>query len=236
MPVHFLNQYHFPQLKNTYQAIEQHLSEIPKKKFLKNSDLIEKNLKQILKGAEKIRVMAEFSIGTLASKEDACNEIYLDFVLDAAKEGSKISGAGCPFIVDIPQNFVVWGNSFLLERVFVNLINNALEAMSVQNKKEIRLRGAYQEVDSTKVAYFEFSDNGPGISLDLQEKIFFQGMSTKESGSGKTSGHGLYVCKEIIEGFHAGKIKIKSEPTEGTTFTFWIPLNIEKNIDLGKTR
>ena len=236
-PIHFSNQYFLPELKNIYQTIEHHLSEIPRKKFLKNCELIDKYLKQILNGAEKIRVMAEFSFGTLDSEEDARNEVYLDFVLDAAKDESRLSGSGCPFIVDMPQDFVVWGNSILLERVFVNLINNAVEAMAQENEKEIRLKCAYQEVDSKQVAYFEFSDNGPGISLDLQDRIFLQGFSTKESGVDKTSrGHGLYMCKEIIEGFHHGEIKVESEPEKGTTFIFWIPLSAQKTIDSNNNR
>ncbi|MDP3921709.1 MAG: ATP-binding protein [Candidatus Omnitrophota bacterium] len=228
-PIEFLNRFYLKELKNIYGTIEQHLSDAERTKFFKNFDSIDKNLKAILTGSEKIRTMTEFSKGTLASEENTYGNVYLSLVLDSAKESGGIPGTGCAFDVDMPDGFIVWGNSILLERVFANLITNSLEAMSGQKDKEITLRCSYRKLNGAKATYFEYSDSGPGIPSHLRETVFRQGVSTKNSG------HGLHVCREIIEGFHGGKIDIQDDANKKSKFAFWFPFaNADKAIGSDK--
>lgn len=141
---------------------------------------------------------------------------------ESAKSESIAATSNCEFQVDYPENFSILGNKFFLRRVFVNLINNACEAMKEQEKKLVILKADYEEGGFGKTTRFEFTDNGPGIPWEIQKKIFSPGISTKQDDD-SSHGHGLYLCKRYIEYFHYGKIKVRSNPGEGATFTFWIP-------------
>ena len=64
------------------------------------------------------------------------------------------------------------------------------------------------------------SDNGPGIPVELHEKVFDPYFTTKEVGKG--SGMGLAVVQGIVNK-HRGAINVKSEPGKGATFTILLP-------------
>jgi len=108
-----------------------------------------------------------------------------------------------------------------LERVFINLIKNALDAMpdggliSIISKEE---NNRYE---------LSFSDTGIGIPKQDLPKIWDRFYRVDQSRTRKTGGTGLglYVAKQIIEA-HGGDISVKSQENEGTIFT--ISLKVEK--------
>src|SRR5574338_259280 len=101
-------------------------------------------------------------------------------------------------------------NSELFEWVLENLIKNALDAIENKNGK-INIDIA----ENKKNIEIEVSDNGKGIDLRRRKDVFRPGYSTKKRGWGL----GLSLSKRIIEGYHGGKISVKSStPLEGTTF------------------
>jgi len=101
-------------------------------------------------------------------------------------------------------------NSELFGWVIENLIKNALDA--IENKSgwiKIQIGKAKNHVA------IEVSDSGKGIDLKRRKDIFRPGYSTKRRGWGL----GLSLAKRIVEGYHGGKIFLKSSsPEEGTTF------------------
>jgi GAF domain-containing protein len=105
-----------------------------------------------------------------------------------------------------------------LDRVFVNLIKNAIEAMeSVEGKKlSIWARPAAEP----GMVEIDIGDNGTGIPRDQIDKIWVAFYTTK-GGRGGT-GLGLSACLEIIRK-SGGKIRVDSEAGKGTTFTVSLP-------------
>lgn len=101
-----------------------------------------------------------------------------------------------------------------LNQVWTNLITNAVQAMKGKGKLIVR---TFQE---NEFACVEIEDNGPGIPLDIREKIWDPFFTTKDQGEG--SGLGLGIVKGIIEK-HKGKISVSSIP-ERTIFKIQIPL------------
>jgi signal transduction histidine kinase len=101
-------------------------------------------------------------------------------------------------------------NGGLFEWVLENLIKNALDAIETQNGKiDILIN------ENSKNIEIEVSDNGKGIDLRRRKDVFRPGYSTKKRGWGL----GLSLSKRIIEGYHGGKIFVKSsDPDEGTVF------------------
>jgi len=101
-------------------------------------------------------------------------------------------------------------NSELFEWVIENLIKNALDAIEgATGKIEISVKAFKKRVE------VEVTDSGKGIEMKRRKDVFRPGYSTKKRGWGL----GLSLSKRIIEGYHGGKIFVKSSmPGEGTTF------------------
>ncbi|MBO9632749.1 MAG: HAMP domain-containing histidine kinase [Chitinophagaceae bacterium] len=98
----------------------------------------------------------------------------------------------------------------LVEQVLINLLVNAIEAVKDVAEPHIIL-SAY--LASNRRTVIRISDNGTGMSEEVQEKIFIPFFSTKKSGSGI----GLSLCKQIMM-LHRGHIQVQSAEGEGTAF------------------
>lgn len=105
------------------------------------------------------------------------------------------------------------GNRDKLNQVWINLLNNALQAMSYSGTLEIRI----QWIDPwIKVSII---DSGIGIPDSIKGKIFDPFFTTKPDGGGM--GLGLDICKKIISQMD-GKIELE-EIKQGTCFSVWLP-------------
>jgi len=111
----------------------------------------------------------------------------------------------------------IWVDASKMERVFVNLIKNAIDAMPTGGALEIKSKQIGENVEIT------FSDTGTGMSNDVMAKVFTPLFTTKAKGMGL----GLPICKRIIEA-HGGKISVQSELNKGTTFTVVLPIEHPK--------
>jgi PAS domain S-box-containing protein len=116
----------------------------------------------------------------------------------------------------IIQDAYIYCNEVELEQVFVNLINNAIDAI-----KELTPRWINIQVFSMKSqVMIHIIDSGPGISQEIREKIFNPFYTTKKVGEG--TGLGLSISKGIIEA-HQGSISLKSDMSN-TCFEIILPL------------
>jgi hypothetical protein len=106
-----------------------------------------------------------------------------------------------------------------LNQVWTNLIDNAIDAMEGRGKIWVRTS---QEGDRIVV---EIADNGPGIPLELQSRIFEQFFTTKDVGLG--TGLGLDIARRIVVGQHKGDIRVFSHPGD-THFQVRLPINPTK--------
>ena len=117
--------------------------------------------------------------------------------------------------VNLPQNPVILeGDSFRMEQVLCNLINNASK-FTKEGSIEI---GLEQKPDEISIYV---RDTGIGISPEQQEKIFDRFYRVDHFTKG--NGLGLPICKEIIQRFQ-GSITLRSELGVGTTFFITLPV------------
>ena len=100
-----------------------------------------------------------------------------------------------------------------LNQVWTNIIDNAIDAMGGEGKLRVR---TYRQDDSVVV---EITDNGPGISPEVQSHIFDPFFTTK--GVGEGTGLGLDTVQRIVKK-HRGDIQVSSKPGQ-TTFQVWLP-------------
>ena len=104
-----------------------------------------------------------------------------------------------------------------LQQVFLNIINNAIDAIGKDGEITINTR----PIKQTNRISIEVSDTGPGIPKEVLQKIFDPFFTTKEVGKG--TGLGLSISYSIIEKL-GGRIMVASEEGKGTTFTIYLPV------------
>jgi two-component system NtrC family sensor kinase len=108
-----------------------------------------------------------------------------------------------------------------IERVFINIIVNAADAMDGKGKLNLATR--FDPVDNC--IEVEFADTGHGIATENLEKIFDPFFTTKDTGHGV--GLGLAISFGIIKE-HNGTISVESEIGKGTTFSVRLPVTTEE--------
>ncbi len=123
----------------------------------------------------------------------------------AAREGVKLSeSAGL-------EDFKVLGGRIRLSQVFVNLINNAIDALRGQADAQIVI-SARREGDDVVTL---IADNGPGIPAEIHDAIFDPFFTTKPPGEG--IGVGLSIVYNIVQDF-GGSIRLIDRGENGCTF------------------
>ncbi len=106
-----------------------------------------------------------------------------------------------------PDNLTLNADRKLIEQVLINLVKNAMEALSETPDGQIKIL-AETENDTVRI---RVRDNGPGIPESIIDQIFIPFFTTKEEGSGI----GLSLSRQIMR-LHQGTIDIQSIPSEET--------------------
>jgi signal transduction histidine kinase len=106
----------------------------------------------------------------------------------------------------------VEADSELLQIVVSNLLLNAAQAMSGQGRVDVHVRR------HDGVCDLAFHDTGPGMSLEVQERMFEPFFTTKHRGTGL----GLSTAKRLVEQ-HRGEMRAECPPGGGTVVTLSLP-------------
>lgn len=133
-----------------------------------------------------------------------------DLVTNLATAGAELRFENLPTIMAYPIE---------LRQLFQNLIGNAIKFRKANTAPVITIWAEKIE----RFWRFAVRDNGIGIEPAYQDKIFliFKRLHDREVYEG--NGIGLAHCKKIVE-MHGGEITVESEPGEGSTFFFTIPV------------
>jgi signal transduction histidine kinase len=141
---------------------------------------------------------------------------------------AKAEQAGIQFALEIePDLPLVWGDSVHLERVFVNLIGNAIKFSPGGGTITVRL-AVEQNAQQPGFVRADVADQGIGIAPDQQTRIFgrfyqVDGSSTRRFGG---TGLGLAIVKETVEA-HKGSVTVQSKPGAGSHFGFTVPIAVD---------
>ncbi|MEY2963832.1 MAG: hypothetical protein RL754_1093 [Bacteroidota bacterium] len=116
--------------------------------------------------------------------------------------------------VDVPQSLRLAHNRPLISWTIENLLKNAADAVEGDGKIELRMTQSDQEIQLI------VSDNGKGMTIAQQRKVFLPGFTTKDRGWGL----GLTLAKRIVEEYHGGRLSLHgSAPQMGTVFIITLP-------------
>lgn len=110
----------------------------------------------------------------------------------------------------------VQGDRIQMQQVVLNLVMNAIEAMTaVDTRSRSLLIETVSDVEGVSVCV---DDSGPGVDERMLEKVFEPFVTTKVHGMGI----GLAITRSIVEG-HGGRLWAERKPTQGAKFTFRVP-------------
>jgi two-component system NtrC family sensor kinase len=121
---------------------------------------------------------------------------------------------------DLPSTI---SDSSQLQQVFLNILNNAIDAIGKDGMISVRTSYGSRE----KEISISISDNGQGIANEVLDRIFDPFFTTKEVGSG--TGLGLSISYTIMEKL-GGRIMVASEVGKGSTFTIYIPVKQQDKV------
>jgi len=157
-------------------------------------------------------------------------------VADAEVDLSAVAGAVVttlqPAIDDVAAEILVEplptvrGDSVQLQRVFQNIIGNALKYARTQSRLRVCIRSRQAENEWR----ISVADNGPGIDPQFHDRIF-QPLKRLHGSEIAGTGMGLAVCRKIIDR-HGGRIWVEPESPQGATFTFTFPAVSAQRLEL----
>jgi signal transduction histidine kinase len=108
-----------------------------------------------------------------------------------------------------------------MQQVIINLISNAVQAMSMARSENRLITITLDAPDNAKDVAIAVRDSGPGLSTDTLEKLFFPFYTTKENGMGM----GLSICRSTIEA-RGGSLMGSNHPEGGAVFEIRLPMEV----------
>ncbi|MEN6464185.1 MAG: PAS domain S-box protein [Syntrophaceae bacterium] len=115
-------------------------------------------------------------------------------------------------------------DKFRIEQVFLNIFNNAIDAMGKAEKKCLRISASLEKCDGAEKVLIRFSDTGSGLKPENMSRMFEPFFTTKETGKG--TGLGLSICYGIITD-HNGRIWADNNEDGGASFFIELPVSNE---------
>ena len=176
------------------------------------------SIAKIEEHVDRARKITHSMLGFARRMEPRLDDVEVNKVLDQTIE--ILSNHARINDIDITTDFtdrlpVIASDQSQLQQVFMNLINNAVDAIGSDGTIAISTR---LEKDYIAVS---IHDDGPGIPEPIRKKIFDPFFTTKQSGKG--TGLGLSISYSIIEKM-GGHITVESDPGHGTTFVVSLPV------------
>jgi C4-dicarboxylate-specific signal transduction histidine kinase len=181
---------------------------------------LEKAMEQVRKATEIISHLRTFGRAARVSIEQVDIDDVIERSLLLVHEQLRLRGIEVELEL-CPDELLVVANPIQLEQVFINLLTNARDALIDAKRKTIRIASSRDE-ERIRIA---FSDTGPGIPAELQQRIFDPFFTTKEVGTG--TGLGLSITYSILKEY-GGDISVESRPGKGATFMVELPFAEEE--------
>lgn len=184
-----------------------------------------RNYREILDSTDKIeqhvrraKGITQRMLGFGRRMNPSRTEILLNSLADQAVEMLKTEAANRNIVITKefdPHLPVILSDPAQLEQVFINIIDNAIDAIGRDGSLRIRTEVCEQG------ARIFFADSGPGMDEETLKRIFDPFFTTKKVGEG--TGLGLAICFTILEKL-GGRIEVQSQVGRGTTFCITLPL------------
>jgi two-component system NtrC family sensor kinase len=215
-------------MKSDRTLIDMIVSDLKNKGTLEEQDL--KDLResldqlkvQIERCAKITQTILEFGRKNEPEEKDVDVGAFISQVTSMISEKAAVQGIRLKKEIS-EQTPMLRADPSQLQQVLLNLLNNAIDAITERHGSEGGELSIQAGPDTNGRVRISVRDNGIGISTSSLNKIFTPFFTTKPPGKG--TGLGLYVCYGIIEGM-AGTMEVESQRGVGTTFIVNLPARV----------
>ncbi|GAC1615568.1 MAG: hypothetical protein NVS4B4_00060 [Bradyrhizobium sp.] len=174
-------------------------------------DIIVEAEEQVVRAAQIIRRLRDVVSGTGTEKQPEALQPMIEEAVALALAESAAQGLQVDIRFD-ESAIVVCVDKIQIQQVIVNLVRNAIEAISNAPRKSMWISTDRLDAETVEIA---ISDSGPGLAKEVLSNLFQPFNSTKHDGMGL----GLSICRTIVEA-HGGELRHEPRSGEGTTFRF----------------
>ena len=155
------------------------------------------------------------------AREMEAKPVNLNVVLESAVASARAAGPEHPvtYLASDDEIFAL-GDETRIHQVIANLLANARAHTPIGTKIDVALK---RDEDGIRISV---ADNGPGLSVDDQKKIFerfYRADPSRVRVDGEGSGLGLSIVDAVMSA-HGGMVTVQSELGKGATFTLFFPL------------
>lgn len=183
-----------------------------------NVEEVRRSLHKIEEHVERARKVVHNMLGFARRMEPRTEDVDINQVIDQTI--SLLENYARTSNIDIQTDLasdvpIIASDQAQLQQVFLNLVSNAIDAIGNGGTIEVSTRQLDGDI------HVDVKDNGPGMSPEMQKKIFEPFVTTKSGGKG--TGLGLWVSLGIVEKM-GGTITVESKVGEGCTFTVKLPI------------
>jgi signal transduction histidine kinase len=210
-----------------YGRAFRHAAATPLSSLLINLELAQKHqsiarvpyVQQALHSAYRLKEL--FWLSKISGNKSFPVEIFFQEALKLIKYNS-------PHVVinshlDFPKNTRLKGNRFYFQEAIICSLENAIESYIGLKPGLNRIIVITGHIKNSQLL-LSFTDGGRGMNWLERSLIFADGYTNKKQGSGT----GLTWVKRVIEQHFSGQIKVKSQKNRGTTMTWILPLDQER--------
>ena len=186
---------------------------------MENKDALRGNLELIEKSAESGLEMVNDVLDFVRNNAADKQEIHLNELIGQIRHGIEdvLTQSNITLEINAPDDVVFPGDMSKLERVMLNLIRNAAEALTDYGITAPAI-AVCANVEGCHLV-FRVKDNGPGIPEEIKDKLFVPFTTYGKSGG---TGLGLAIVRQFVEA-HGGSISVDSS-SAGTEFKIILPL------------
>jgi len=211
-------------IKGYTETLEEEAFESPQdqKHFL---SIIKRHADRLINIVSDLLVLSEVEGMDALSKENESNdfeEVNIDEIIKSCLEALKTKASEKDLNVlfkSTQSEHIITANGFLLEQMFINLIDNAVKYTPDHGKIGIEISSRDKEL------IVEIYDTGIGIPKESLPRIFERFYRVDKTRSRKMGGTGLglSIVKHIVI-IHGGKIEVQSEEEKGSRFIITLPI------------
>ena len=184
-----------------------------------DKEALRENLQLIEKAADRGLEMVNDVLDFVRNNAAAKQEIHLNELISQIRQGTEdlMAHNNITLEINAPDDVVFQGDMSKLERVMLNLIRNAAEALT-DYRITAPAVAVCANVEGSHLV-FRVKDNGPGIPGEIKDKLFVPFTTYGKSGG---TGLGLAIARQFVEA-HGGSISVDSS-SAGTEFKIILPL------------
>ncbi len=184
---------------------------------MQNYQEIKESTEKIEQHVQRAKGITQRMLGFGRRMNPGRTEVLINTLAEQAVDMLKTEAANRSITIERhydPQVPVILSDPAQLEQVFINIIDNAIDAMGRDGSITIE---THAQDGGVRIS---FTDTGPGMDRETLQRIFDPFFTTKKVGEG--TGLGLAICFTILEKL-GGRIDVQSEQGHGTSFTVSLP-------------